>query len=187
MKSSEDYWYVMRTFYAQELKVGHHLDRYNLSWFIPMRMVERTSTPGQARKAQKRSTPYVHNLIFIKKPEDPQILQRAIDESPYAAQMYCCADSSEWQQIPDKDILELRIICDQSFTVPIFISEEESELMVGSLVEVKHGPLKGMQGRLVRKNKKYYMVKSYVGLGVKICVSRWCCREIKENQAPSTK
>lgn len=178
MHTSEDTWYALRTYYSQEQKIGSHLDRYSLQWFIPMRTVMKADGSGHAKKARKMQVPYVHNLIFIKKPQDLQTLERALQECPYATNMYCQPESDEWCTIPESDILELRIICDQSFTEPIFISEEEGGLMEGSMVEVTHGPLKGVHAILVRKKRKYYLVKAVTGACIMLLVSRWCCRKL---------
>lgn len=46
MAASEEIWYALRTFYAQEQKVSRHLDRYALTCFIPMRTVLKTVNGG---------------------------------------------------------------------------------------------------------------------------------------------
>ena len=178
MHKSEDTWYALRTYYSQEQKVGSHLDRYSLQWFIPMRTVLKADSSGQTKKARKRQVPYVHNLIFIKKPQDLQTLEGALAECPYATSVYSQPESGEWRPIPESDILELRIICDQSLTEPIFLGSEDVDLVKGSVVEVTHGPLKGVHAVLVRKNKKYYLVKEITGANVMVQVSRWCCKKI---------
>ena len=175
MTASEEIWYALRTFYAQEQKVSRHLDRYALTCFIPMCTVLKTVNGGGGVKKSKSKVPFVHNLIFIKKPESTDLLKKALDECPFSTQMYCVTGTQTWVEIASSEILELRIICDQSFSEPHFITQQESELKVGHMVQVVHGPLAGIHGKLVRKNKKYYIVKSMTGLGVMVTVSRWCC------------
>ena len=161
-------WFALRTFFAQEQKVGAHLDNYLLSWFIPMR-----------GKKGKGGRPFVHNLIFIKQPNDINVLKEALKTCPYVVFMYCNPGSRDWCVISDNDMLELRIICDQTFTEPIFLPSNEAELIAGREVRVVHGPLSGTHGRLVRKNKKYYIVKSvFNGMLVMVTVSRWCCEAV---------
>ena len=37
-------------------------------------------------------------------------------------------------------------------------------------------------GRMMRKNKKYYVLKTMVGgMGVMVAVSRWCCEPATED------
>ncbi|MBR6495330.1 MAG: UpdY protein, partial [Prevotella sp.] len=56
-----------------------------------------------------------------------------------------------------------------------YLSESEAKMKVGAPVLVKYGPLKGLSGKLVRSNKKYYLLKEVPGMGVMLKVSRWCC------------
>ena len=56
-------------------------------------------------------------------------------------------------------------------------------MKVGAPVLVKFGPLKGLTGKLVRSNKKYYLLKEVPGLGVMLKVSRWCCVPMEEKTA----
>ena len=185
MLGTEENWYALRTFFSQEQKVGEHLKNYDVSWFIPMRgLIKKTKHGERNVKKDKNDLPYqpkpfVHNLIFIKQPDDVQQLTKALKECPYSTRMYCKADSPEWYVIPGRDILELRIICDQTFTDPIFLLQGQDEIKVGREVRVVHGPLSGIHGRMVRKNKKYYVIKTVTnGLSVMVAVSRWCCEPL---------
>ena len=173
----EENWYALRTYFSQESKVGAHLDNYQLTWFIPMHgKTKRTKSGNEPQDKAQQSKPFVHNLIFIKQPDDVSLLKRALSECPYSTWVYRQPNGVDWCVIPGRDILELRIICDQSFTEPIFLTGQEAELKVGREVKVAHGPLSGIQGLLVRKNKKYYVLKMMVcGMGVMVAVSRWCC------------
>lgn len=141
-----------------------------------------TYTPNNNGHPVKHLRPAVHNLIFVERRLSDDELQGVLDECPYAVKVYTYPDSRQWQSIPARDILELRIICDSTFCEPQFISQQESDLKIGRMVAVVHGPLKGISGKLVRKNKKYYVVKSFVGLGVMVAVSRWCCREVESGE-----
>lgn len=130
------------------------------------------------------SRPAVHNLIFLRKTKEQDELRRLLDACPYAVRVYAHIDNANWwYEIPDRDILDLRLICDQSFVEPEIITQQECDLQVGRMVVVKHGPLRGVRGKLVRKQKKYYVVKNLVGMGVMVKVSRWCCAPDEENES----
>ena len=149
-------WYAVQTYYAQEIKVGHYFDACQLSFFIPMCNSYRVDAAG---KEKLYTHPAVHNLIFLRKTMEQKELQRLLDDCPYAVKVYARADNASWwYEIPDRDI-----------------TQQECDLQVGRMVVVKHGPLRGVRGKLVRKQKKYYVVKSFVGMGVMVKVSRWCC------------
>ena len=65
------------------------------------------------------------------------------------------------------------------FVVPsVFMTQGEAEAMVGKDVRVINGPLKGTVGKLVRKQKQYYFLKAFIGLGVMVRISRWYCEPI---------
>lgn len=173
----DECWYAVRTFYAQELKVSHYLEQCHLSHFIPMTKRLHANADGKSVEAEH---PVVHNLIFLRKTL-PQTEMRAILQAcPYPVSVYHHIDNEEqWYEISSKDLLDLRLLCDNAFN-PQFISREESELKVGTEVRVVHGPFKGITGKMVRKNKKYYLVKTFGELGVMVAVSRWCCEAVEK-------
>ena len=74
---------------------------------------------------------------------------------------------SEFQAMCNPDILEKK-----------YLSEEQARLKAGAEVVVAYGPLKGLRGRLVRSNKRYFLLKEVPGLGVMLKVTRWCCKAI---------
>ena len=59
------------------------------------------------------------------------------------------------------------------------MTQAEAEAMVGKEVRVIAGPFKGTVGRLVRKHKQYYFLKSVIGMGVMLRISRWYCEPIQ--------
>ena len=63
-----------------------------------------------------------------------------------------------------------------------YITEEEAELKAGTPVLVKYGPLKGLSGKLVRANKKYFLVKEVPGMAVMLKVARWCCTPVLDTK-----
>ena len=75
-------------------------------------------------------------------------------------------------------MMEIRMLCDPQYEQSIFMTQGEAEAMVGKDVRVIAGPFKGAAGRLVRKKKQYYFLKSVVGVGVMVRISRWYCAPI---------
>lgn len=172
-------WYALRTFHAQEYKVSLHLERHHVDHFIPMVNHSYRKEDGTWVKAER---PAVHNLLFVRKTGSRAELRSILAECDYPVSVYHhIDDEQQWYEISDNELLELRLLCDKAFS-PQFISQEESELKMGTEVCVKHGPFKGITGKLVRKNKKYYLVKTFVGLGVMVSVSRWCCEAVRRTE-----
>ena len=176
----QGYWIAIQTFHAQEKKVCGILDSYQTKHFVPM--VTRTVVTKDGKRETKLQ-PAVHNLIFLQVDRSIDEIKRILADCPYSISVYSQMDKpGVWCMIPDKDMVDLRLICDITFTTPVFASAKEIELKVGSLVRVTHGPMKGISGKLVRKNKKYYLVKTFAGMGVMVNVSRWCCERIESEK-----
>lgn len=169
-------WIALRTCFSQEIKVGGYLDSRHIPYFIPMVLSADVDKDG---KPVRRHRPAVHNLLFIPLEQNHKTIREILRECPYAIHVYGHPDRpGEWYKIPDRDMQDLRLICDLTYTEPQFVSAQECELKVGHTVRVTHGPLKNITGKLVRKSKKYYLVRTFGDLGVMISVSRWCCEAI---------
>jgi hypothetical protein len=85
-------------------------------------------------------------------------------------------------EIPAREMHEFRMMCNPEVELRKYVSEQEAKLKAGTPVVVKYGPLKGLSGKLVRSNKKYYLLKEVPGLGVMLKVSRWCCVALPSEQ-----
>ena len=175
---NQSFWIAIQTFYAQEPKVSDYLDDYQTKHFIPTLTSVTTDEEGNPKRTTRAA---VHNLLFLQIDRNVEELKSIITNCPYPISVYRQYDKpGEWCLIPDCEMLDLRLICDITFTEPVFVSARECEMKVGSLVRVTHGPLKGIEGKLVRKNKKYYLVRTFCDLGVMVSVSRWCCEKVGE-------
>lgn len=156
---------------------------YGIEHFIPTVDSSYYTVDGEF---VKNIRPVVHNLIFIRKNRPKAELKAILATSPYPSKIYHhIGNEAAWCEICEKELMELRLICDNTLSHPKFISQEESELKVGVKVRIRNGPFKGITGKLVRKSKKYFLVKSFVGLGVEICISRWCCERIEDEESPT--
>ena len=182
---NHDSWYAVRTFNAQEFKVSEYFKKHSLPHFIPL---SKSCVKEQDGQVKWRMRPVVHNLIFVRKAFSEEVVRKILQECPFPLSVYKRQDKAQsWCEIADQNIIDLRIICDVSFCEPTFITQKEYDMKVGQCVRVVHGPLKGIQGKLVRKNKKYYIMKSFEmdsqdALGVMISVSRWCCAPCPEEK-----
>ena len=66
--------------------------------------------------------------------------------------------------------------------IPILLQREEADAKPGKLVEVIHGPFAGMTGKLHRVRNNFYFIKTLVGIGVMLRISRWYCRVVEEGE-----
>ena len=81
-------------------------------------------------------------------------------------------------EISNREMLEFRMLCDPSFEQQIIITQYDDEPKVGKEVEIIHGPFAGIHGRLYRKQKKYWFVKTIAGVSVELRITRWFCRPV---------
>ncbi|MBR1787845.1 MAG: UpxY family transcription antiterminator [Bacteroidaceae bacterium] len=170
-------WYAIRTFNSQEQRVSKYLETCSLKNFIPMR---RFRTDDEDGKTVWKSQPIVHNLIFVQKSLPKKEIERIFKECPFPIKVYRREDEGKsWCEIADSEMIDLRMICDKSYCEPRFL--ETSEIKEGRPVRVIHGPLAGLRGKMVRKSKKYYIVKSFGYVSLEVTVSRWCCISDEEN------
>ena len=178
ISEDHDSWYAVRTFNAQEFKVSEYLEKHSLPHFIPIDKSRVKTSDGEIKWTMR---PVVHNLIFIRKVFSEEVIRKILSECPYPLSVYRHQDKAQsWCEIAGQNIIDLRIMCDAAFCEPTFITQKEYDMKVGHIVRVVHGPLSGIRGKLVRKNKKYYIMKSFDmncpdAMGVMVTVSRWCC------------
>ena len=125
--------------------------------------------------------PVVRNLIFIKKSLPELDMRLCIETAPsYLYIIRKEPDSKEYYEIPDSQMMEFKAMCNPDIAMRKYISEDDAKLKIGMPVKVTAGPLRGLTGRLVRSNKKYFLLKEVPGMGVMLKVTRWCCKPLTE-------
>lgn len=168
-------WYAIRTFNCQEQKVSRFLTENELVHFIPMTYAKDYT---EDEKPQKTLVPAVHNLLFIQKKGSQRAMTRLLKECIIPISIFRNPGSQTFCEISERDMVELRMLCDPQFKTSVFMTQTEAEAMVGKDVRVIAGPFKGSIGRLVRKHKQYYFLKAFIGMGVMVRISRWYCEPI---------
>ena len=168
-RPSELPWYAVRTFNCLEQKVSRFLEEKAIRHFIPMTFA------GEERKIL---VPAIHNLLFIQKPDTETGIIKTLSECPFPVSIFRYPGDRGLCEISERDMIELRMLCDPQYKTTVFMTQGEAEATLGKDVRVINGPFKGSVGRLVRKNKQYYFLKIVIGIGVMVRVSRWYCEPI---------
>ena len=175
-------WYAIRTFNCQELRLGEFLTEKGKEYFIPMTYAEKKNREG---KSKRILVPVVHNLLFLRKDEPQKRLMHTLSECNLPMMVFRKEGTSDWYEIPDAQMVEFRSLCDPNFKDTLFMTSEEAEAKPGKLVEVIHGPFAGMTGKLHRVKNSYFFIKTLVGVGVMLRISRWYCKVLDtENGFP---
>ena len=171
-------WYAIRLFNSCQKGVSEALKALQLECFIPMEYVD-INTEGQILQFKLR--PVIHNLLFLKKTKTEQEIRNILTDMPYRLSVIRKDDvHTDSSEIPARQMFEFQAMCNPDILMRKYLSEDEAKLKAGTPVTVQHGPLNGMTGRLVRSNKKYFLLKEVPGMGVMLKVSRWCCKPLNE-------
>lgn len=178
-------WYAIRLFTLRLHEVKSFFEENGYKTFVPEQYEDSVDCEG---KLHHELRPVVRNLLFVEKgdtldPKDEKI--RCLITNQQKFKLSLIKSSPQEQRpalIPSWQMREFMMMCNPDITMKEFVSPEEAQLKTGDWVTVHHGPLKGMMGRLVRKSKKYYLLKEIPGIGVMMKVTRWCCQKIDSRQ-----
>ena len=176
-------WYALRTFNRQEKKVSLFLTEQELQHFIPMvystRMApSKKDQPDSSEPEKPLLVPAVHNLVFVRKSLSQKEMLKTLADCHTPVYVFRSPGSQRPSEISARDMEELRMLCDPQYEASVFVTQAEAEAMVGKDVRVIAGPFKGTVGRLIRKHKQYYFLKTVVGMGVLVRISRWYCEPL---------
>lgn len=169
-------WYALRLFSTRQEEVAEILKSKGLEIFVPMAYTDIEDHNHHVRHVLR---PVVRNLLFIKKTKEEKNIRALLSDIPYKMSVIRKdAFSMEYYEIPGRQMFEFQTMCNPDLLMKKYLSEEQAKLKVGTPVLVTHGPLKGLRGKLVRSNKKYYLLKEVPGMGVMLKVTRWCCKPL---------
>lgn len=171
-------WYALRTYNCQEMKISDFLSDRQLVHFIPMTYNEKKTREG---KVKRILVPVVHNLIFLRKDKSQKEILSLLGECMTPVSVLRKEGTSDCYEIPDSQMIEFRALCDPNFEGTQFMTHEEADAKPGKEVCVVHGPFSGMTGKLHRVNNNYFFIKTLVGVGVMIRISRWYCKVINSD------
>jgi hypothetical protein len=122
--------------------------------------------------------PAIHNLVFVQRKETQKQLITDLSEFSIPTSIFRNPGTKKLCEILAIDMVEFRMLCDPQYQTSVFMTQSKAEAMIGKEVRVVAGPIKGLTGKLVRKNKQYYFLKAVIGMGVMVRVSRWYCEPI---------
>lgn len=170
-------WYAMKLFSMRQSEVAEALREKKLEVFIPMEYADIEDRTKHIRRVLR---PVVRNLLFIKKTTTEKGIRDIVLSLPYKVSIVRKEyGSQKYYEIPAKQMFEFQAMCNPDILMKRFVSDEQARLKKGTPVVVTHGPLKGLRGKLVRADRKYYLLKEVPGIGVMLKVTRWCCKAIE--------
>lgn len=177
MDREQSTWLVLRTFNRQEMSVADFLNTHGITCFIPMTYKEKYA--GEGLKPKRVLVPVIHNYIFIEKSMPIAELKTMLAACRTPLHFMQEKDKNEPVEISNREMLECRLICDPALGLQPTVEDEASQdVEIGKEVEVVHGVLQGVRGRLVRKQKQYWFVKTVAGVSMRVRITRWYCKPI---------
>jgi transcription antitermination factor NusG len=176
MQQMEQNWMVVRTFNRHEMIVSDFLKQEGLTCFIPMRYTEKQV--HDEPKPRRMLVPVIHNYVFVR--QEMPMAQIISLLAKCATPLYILKhkDSERPVEIANHEMVEFRMLCDPAFEQRVSIVPQGEEPEVGRVVEIIHGPFTGVHGRLYRKQKKYWFVKTIAGISVELRITRWFCKPV---------
>ena len=180
MQQKEKIWMVVRTFNRHEVIVSDFLKQEGLTCFIPMRYTEKLA--GDDLKPRRVLVPVIHNYVFVELEMPVTQLSSLLAKCATPLYILKHRDTDLPVEISNREMMEFRMLCDPAFEQRVNIIQQEDEPEVGKEVEIIHGPFAGVHGRLYRKQKKYWFVKTIAGVSVELRITRWFCREVKSEE-----
>lgn len=171
-------WHAVRLFSLRLNEAVAYFTSAGLTCFVPMEWIGKRTGDDDGKPIFK---PVVFNLVFVKKDKEECDLRRIFANARFKMSVIRKDRvAGTYYEIPSKQMLDFMLMCSPEIEMRKFLSSTEAKLKSGTPVIVKHGPLKGLTGRLVRSSKKYFLLKEVPELGVMIKVSRWCCAPIEQ-------
>ena len=176
MQQKGQIWTVVRTFNRQELIVIDFLKQEGLTCFIPMRYMEKQV--GNDSKSRRVLLPVIHNYVFVQLEMPMKQFGSLLAKCAQPLYILKHRDTDLPVEISSREMMEFRMLCDPAFEQRVSVIRQENEPEVGKEVEIIHGPFSGVHGRLYRKQKKYWFVKTIAGISVELRITRWFCRPV---------
>lgn len=167
-------WYAIKTYHCKELQLVDYLQSRGLTCFVPMTYVKETLNDSEVFH---RMVPAIHNFVFVKKTLSERVIQHIFEECCIMMSVYK-NDNNDYYEISDEEMNDMRLLCDPGFANVQILDYEEAKNMTGKEVVIIQGPFKGLQGKLHRNQRRYYFIKTVIGIGVMVRISRWYCKVI---------
>lgn len=153
-------WFVMRSSYSREMKAKELLECNDIECYVPTRQ-ERIERNG---KIIQRTVAVVHNLVFVHSTR--QILDpwKRLHEEDAALRYTIDKSTGKPMIVDDKSMQDfMRVISDADDAL-LYLDNPSIILTKGQKVEIILGPLKGVQGYILRIRRNRRVVVSINGL-----------------------
>lgn len=154
------HWFVMRSSYSREMKAKDLLDKDGIGCYVPTRQ-ERIERNG---KIEQRTVAVVHNLLFVHSTREALDPWKRIHEEDAAIRYTIDKSTGKPMIVDDKSMEDFMRVIAQADDSLLFLDNPDIVLTKGQKVEIILGPLKGVQGYILRIRRDRRVVVSLHGL-----------------------
>lgn len=148
-------WYAMRTTYGREQKAYEYVVNHGGIAFLPLRLIYNQKGTNRTNPKSKKVSRFP-NIFFIRGTEE-EVKAFAYDNVHLPFLRFYYAHRHDGLNIikyplvvPDKQIDQLRIICNSESDDTIIVPQNVHNFSEGELVRVIEGNFKGIEGRVSR-------------------------------------
>ena len=147
MEGQAAYWWVAHTRHGREIGVRDRLSELGVEHFIPTR--RRKASRGSRTVEQ----PLINSLVFLKATRE-EALNLVHFRGVQADYLFDCATHA-LMVVPEKQMEDFRRVLDASVEEGGLV---DIPMQVGQWVRVTRGALKGVEGRVLELQGKFYVV-----------------------------
>jgi transcription antitermination factor NusG len=169
MESAQQHWKVIYTASRQEKKVAEMLSKYGIEHYLPM--VKKLRVWSDRKKWVE--SPIFNSYVFVK----PNLQQR--DEILHLTGVvkylrHNGVDST----VSDKEIQKIKFLLEKGYELSLY---KEEIVLIGDIIEVISGPMKGYTGDVAQLKGEFYAVILLANMGqsIKIKLPKQVLRRIE--------
>lgn len=170
-------WLCIRLYTIKPYEIKSFLETDGIKVFLPEEYRVKEDADGHRKRSL---VPVVRNLLFVYVDNNFDDIRQKVGDSRYHTAFITPSPAvKNPAKISDVEMQEFIQMCNPDIENKQFVTHDEVKLKNGDMVIVERGPLKGITGRLIRKAKKYYLLKEAGPMAVLLKVTKWTCRKIE--------
>lgn len=171
-------WLCIRLYTVKTYEIKSFIEEGGIKVFLPEEYRVKEDADGHRTRSL---VPVVRNLLFVYVDNNFDIIRGKVGDSRYRIAFITPSPAVRTPaRISDTEMQEFIQMCNPDIEDKLFVTHDEVKLKAGDMVIVDRGPLKGITGRLIRKAKKYYLLKEAGPMAVLLKVTKWTCRKMEE-------
>ena len=160
MSGEEKHWYGLNVTYACEIKAKKRFDAQGIECFLPMRYSER-SFRGRTKRLL---VPAFRNLIFVR--TDEKTLRALVRQGDIPVRCLMDRATRRPAVVSDREMADFIAVAESGLTDAAPLAADAQTLRSGERVRIAEGPLRGVEGLLLRTGNGERIAVQVAGVAV---------------------